>query len=113
MGYEACGDQIHFPFELKLSPNPISEMQPCSSNSDQDREYDDDDGGYNEYDDDGKDDDDDDEEEDGSDVVADDVDSSTGDDEYIEVDDYFPASGTAVMQELASKEMSLRQRLKF
>ena len=43
MGYEACGDQIHFPFELKLSPNPISEMQPCSSNSDQDREYDDDD----------------------------------------------------------------------
>ena len=43
MGYEACGDQIHFPFELKLSPNPISEMQPSSSNSDQDREYDDDD----------------------------------------------------------------------
>ena len=85
MGYEACGDQIHFPFELKLSPNPISEMQPCSSNSDQDREYDDDDDDYNEYDDDGKDDDDD--EEEGFDVVGDDVDSSTGDDEYIEVDD--------------------------
>ena len=62
MGYEACGDQIHFPFELKLSPNPISEMQPCSSNSYQDREYDDDD--------DGKDDDDDEEEE-----ASDDVDS--------------------------------------
>ena len=108
MGYEACGDQIHFPFELKLSPNPISEMQPCSSNSDQDREYDDD-GDYNEYDDDSKAD----EEEEGSDVVADDVDSSTGDDEYIEVDDYFPPSGTALMQELASKEISLRQRLKF
>ena len=45
MGYEACGDQIHFPFELKLSPNPISKMQPCSSNSYQDREYDDDDDG--------------------------------------------------------------------
>ena len=108
MGYEACGDQIHFPFELKLSPNPISEMQPCSSNSDQDREYDDD-GDYNEYDDDSKAD----EEEEGSDVVADDVDSSTGDDEYIEVYDYFPPSGTALMQELASKEISLRQRLKF
>ena len=74
MGYEACGDQIHFPFELKLSPNPISEMQPCSSNSDQDRQYEDgDDGDYNEYDDDGRDDDDD-EEEEGSDVVADDDD---------------------------------------
>ena len=57
MGYEACGDQIHFPFELKLSPNPISEMQPCSSYSYQDREYDDDDDGN-----------DDDEEEEASDV---------------------------------------------
>ena len=65
MGYEACGDQIHFPFELKLSPNPISEMQPCSSNSYQDREYDDDDDGK----------DDDDEEKEASDVAADDVDS--------------------------------------
>ena len=111
MGYEACGDQIHFPFELKLSPNPISEMQPCSSNSDQDREYNDD-GDFNEYDDDGRDDDDDGEEE-GSDVVADDDDHGRGDDENIKVDDYFPPSGTALMQELASKEMSLRQRLKF
>ena len=93
MGYEACGDQIHFPFELKLPPNPISEMQPCSSYSYQDREYDDDDDGN-----------DDEEEEEASDVAA--------DDEFIEVD-YFPPSGPAVLQELASKEMSLRQRLKF
>ena len=49
MGYEACGDQIHFPFELKLSPNPISEMQPCSSNLDQDREYDHDDDYQSDY----------------------------------------------------------------
>ena len=24
--YEACGDQIHFPFELQLSMNPINAM---------------------------------------------------------------------------------------
>ena len=49
MGYEACGDQIHFPFELKLSMNPINAVHSCISNSyhhNDDHEDDEDDDHY-------------------------------------------------------------------